>query len=317
MGTIAQEITRIQTAKSDIKTAIESKGVTVPSNALISDYDDYVNAIQQGSGGSFSTANFNSANYLFMGGRLQDVYDKLLPYFTGNTLNSLMYGAGVGTGSILAKASVGCAFVQKGLQNISNQTGYSTKNLYLTNVFNPCSFDDSDKDININNSNMTSAGTASVKPIYISIDGMLGSPSISNYVYAGNVTIDFLQSTDSEHYIIHNNFGRVRCTGNIKLYYHFDQRTHEPFGSYNILNGGTLYEFCLIPPSTTGSTLNLSYLVDTMSEDTLTRSFALYSTSPYWTANHTMTIKLPSLLYSNLQQTTIDTATSLGITLTS
>ncbi len=52
MGTIAQEITRIQTAKSDLKTSIENKGVSVPSNALIDDYADYVDQIQQGSGGN-------------------------------------------------------------------------------------------------------------------------------------------------------------------------------------------------------------------------------------------------------------------------
>lgn len=46
---IASELTRIQGAKADIKAAIEAKGVTVPSSALIDDYADYVDAIQQGS----------------------------------------------------------------------------------------------------------------------------------------------------------------------------------------------------------------------------------------------------------------------------
>ena len=46
---VADEITRIQGAKADLKTAIEAKGVTVPSSALIDDYPDYVDAIQQGS----------------------------------------------------------------------------------------------------------------------------------------------------------------------------------------------------------------------------------------------------------------------------
>lgn len=46
---IASEITRLQGAKADIKTAIEAKGVTVPSAALIDDYPGYVDAIQQGS----------------------------------------------------------------------------------------------------------------------------------------------------------------------------------------------------------------------------------------------------------------------------
>jgi hypothetical protein len=45
---IASEISRLQTAKSDIKTAIEAKGVTVPSSATIDTYDDYVSQISGG-----------------------------------------------------------------------------------------------------------------------------------------------------------------------------------------------------------------------------------------------------------------------------
>ena len=47
---IATEITRLQTAKSDIKSAIEAKGVTVPSSATIDTYDDYVSQISGGGG---------------------------------------------------------------------------------------------------------------------------------------------------------------------------------------------------------------------------------------------------------------------------
>lgn len=45
---VATEISRLQTAKSDIKTAIEAKGVTVPSSAKIDTYDDYIAAIPSG-----------------------------------------------------------------------------------------------------------------------------------------------------------------------------------------------------------------------------------------------------------------------------
>lgn len=48
---IATELTRIQQAKADIKTAIEAKGVTVPSSATIDTYDDYVSQISGGGGG--------------------------------------------------------------------------------------------------------------------------------------------------------------------------------------------------------------------------------------------------------------------------
>lgn len=46
---VADEITRIQGAKADLKTAIQAKGVSVPSDALIDDYPELVAAISQGS----------------------------------------------------------------------------------------------------------------------------------------------------------------------------------------------------------------------------------------------------------------------------
>ena len=46
---IATEIYRIQQSKADIKTAIEKKGVEVPSSATIDTYDDYISQISGGS----------------------------------------------------------------------------------------------------------------------------------------------------------------------------------------------------------------------------------------------------------------------------
>ena len=43
---ISDEITRLQGAKADIKTAIEAKGVTVASSAKFDDFADYIDAIQ-------------------------------------------------------------------------------------------------------------------------------------------------------------------------------------------------------------------------------------------------------------------------------
>ena len=48
---IATEITRLQTAKADLKTSIEGKGVTVPSATLIDGYADLVDSIETGGGG--------------------------------------------------------------------------------------------------------------------------------------------------------------------------------------------------------------------------------------------------------------------------
>lgn len=52
---IANELTRIQGAKADLRTAIQGKGVTVPASAKIDAYPDYVEAIQQGSAPSLQS----------------------------------------------------------------------------------------------------------------------------------------------------------------------------------------------------------------------------------------------------------------------
>lgn len=46
---IATEIARIQQAKADIRTAIQAKGVSVPSSAKLDTYDTYIGQISQGS----------------------------------------------------------------------------------------------------------------------------------------------------------------------------------------------------------------------------------------------------------------------------
>lgn len=43
--TINEELTRIENAKADIKTAIEANGITIPSNATIDTYDTYIETI--------------------------------------------------------------------------------------------------------------------------------------------------------------------------------------------------------------------------------------------------------------------------------
>ena len=48
---LASEITRLQNAKSALKTSIEAKGVTVSDTTLISDYSAYVDQIPTGGGG--------------------------------------------------------------------------------------------------------------------------------------------------------------------------------------------------------------------------------------------------------------------------
>ena len=49
---IASEISRLQTAKADLKAAIEGKGVTVPSSTKLDGYAALVDSIQAGGGGN-------------------------------------------------------------------------------------------------------------------------------------------------------------------------------------------------------------------------------------------------------------------------
>lgn len=67
MGTIAQELARIQNAKASLKTSIENKGVQVPANTLIDGYPALVDQIPQGGGGNpFDDSEFT---YLCYNGR--------------------------------------------------------------------------------------------------------------------------------------------------------------------------------------------------------------------------------------------------------
>ena len=61
MATIAENLSRIQSAKADIKTAIEAKGVTVPSSATIDTYATYVSQISGGGGGIPIPSNLSAA----------------------------------------------------------------------------------------------------------------------------------------------------------------------------------------------------------------------------------------------------------------
>ena len=61
MATIAENLSRIQSAKADIKAAIEAKGVTVPSSATIDTYDDYVSQISGGGGSIPMPSNLSAA----------------------------------------------------------------------------------------------------------------------------------------------------------------------------------------------------------------------------------------------------------------
>lgn len=61
---IASEITRLQTAKAGLKTAIEAKGVTVLSSTTIDGYPALVSAIPSGGGADLASLDVYIADYL-------------------------------------------------------------------------------------------------------------------------------------------------------------------------------------------------------------------------------------------------------------
>jgi hypothetical protein len=123
---IATEISRIQQAKADIKTAIEAKGVTVPSSATIDTYDDYVSQISGGGGGGDTST-------------IKGLIDR--------SITSIEIPSGVTEIGIYAFAqcnflekinsnTVGVANIPSGVTNISHYALYFCKSLTNINIQN-------------------------------------------------------------------------------------------------------------------------------------------------------------------------------------
>ena len=75
---IATEITRLQTAKADLKTAIEGKGVTVSSSATLDDYADLVDLISGGGGSTMLYCNTVNGQTIFYAEDM--ILDATAPY---------------------------------------------------------------------------------------------------------------------------------------------------------------------------------------------------------------------------------------------
>ena len=88
---IASEISRLQTAKTDIKTAIEAKGVTVPSSAKIDIFDDYIAQIPTGGSYQSKTISPTESSQTVSPDSGYDALSKV----TVNAISSTYVGSGI------------------------------------------------------------------------------------------------------------------------------------------------------------------------------------------------------------------------------
>lgn len=119
---VASEITRLQTAKADLKTAIEGKGVTVASSAKLDAYPALVESI---SGGSIEDL-ITKENLVRIEGELSDLaggvfvldasnnFNKTYPFLSNSFMNNLAFnfnGTNIGFVDLTDKSTKGILYV--------------------------------------------------------------------------------------------------------------------------------------------------------------------------------------------------------------
>lgn len=89
MADIITELNRLETAKSNIKQAIQDKGVYVPDNKLLSDYAGLISSISAGSAGSVITCNIENGSRDPVPSDFFDNYFLLITYY--NSSGTIIY----------------------------------------------------------------------------------------------------------------------------------------------------------------------------------------------------------------------------------
>lgn len=191
---IATELTRIQQAKADIKTAIEAKGVTVPSSATIDTYDDYVSQIS--GGGADTPSAFTSWSYNDYGRPtnfvLKDGVTTIPPYFLfyNEVLTSCTIPSGVTTIGGYAFSNVGTNTHPFDVSNI-NFTSVSASTIVnnsMASLFNSAKIKGN---ITLPNSLFTNATSGYSGPCYQLFDGAIvpNNCELTINIYANNIII--------------------------------------------------------------------------------------------------------------------------------
>lgn len=123
---IATEIQRLQTAKADIKTAIENKGVEV-GNGTIDTYAEKIGEISSGGGdyeqgyedGSLPLTQINSLNNVFSNSIFPENYDCVLHIKKVVGMQYAFYGSNVNSITLTAEQA-GSTMITHGFRNCPN-----------------------------------------------------------------------------------------------------------------------------------------------------------------------------------------------------
>lgn len=230
---VATELTRIQTAKSNLKTSIEAKGVQIPSNALISAYSGYVDQIQTGGGGISPT--FTDASYLCYGGRFVDILELLLPYGVTRKYSAMFMNASA-SGFTQAKINAFTQWVEDNFE-ISPQFN-------MTQLFSNATGDWSNLDFTIDVSNKTPHGTSLGTALYNTFNMQ------SNATPLRNITLNFRTIKTATTQLNHelNVMGTVRCSGNFTLkgYKTSSTSAFKPIDTFT--GGGIIHDMYITAP---------------------------------------------------------------------
>lgn len=171
---IASEISRLQTAKTDIKTAIEAKGVSVPSSAKIDVFDDYIAQIPtEGSYQSKTISPTESSQTVSP----DSGYDALSSV-TVNAISSTYVGSGIARKSSSDLTASGAT--------VTVPAGYyssqATKSVSSGSATAPASISGSSATVSTGTNTLTLTKTVSVTPSvsagYVSA-GTAGNSSVS------------------------------------------------------------------------------------------------------------------------------------------
>lgn len=171
---IASEISRLQTAKTDIKTAIEAKGVTVPSSAKIDVFDNYIAQIPtEGSYQSKTISPTESSQTVSP----DSGYDALSSV-TVNAISSTYVGSGIARKSSSDLTASGATVAVP----VGYYSSQATKSVSSGSATAPASISGSSATVSTGTNTLTLTKTVSVTPSvsagYVSA-GTAGNSSVS------------------------------------------------------------------------------------------------------------------------------------------